>query len=171
MTNPDGSRYETDAADPLTLAFDVDPSLVQIAGSLAAVTFYRDGVLVPDCGPGGLAVLPGPDPVCVSDRIAPGTIRILTTHASLWNLAVKVTPGSLCGLTKQLVQASAGAKGANLASAACKHLDAIVPGIKPAQKAAMVKAYGNAVDALANPGQRVLTATQAARLRTLAAAL
>ena len=92
---------------------------------------------------------------------------------------VKVTPPSLCLLTKQFIQSSpkylalplTSAQRAAvdaLANAACQKVAAIVPSLTPAQEASLVKLYKLAVGALV-PGW--LTPAQAALLKSLADAL
>lgn len=91
---------------------------------------------------------------------------------------MKLTPTSLCLLTKQFVQGSAKYQALKpaqravidaLATAACKQLDGIVAGLSPAKKAAIVSLYKTAVGALVSPGW--LTSGQANTLKGLAGAL
>jgi hypothetical protein len=56
-------------------------------------------------------------------------------------------------------------------AATCQTLDAIVPGLSPFEKTALINAYQATVDVLAAPFQGWLTSRQAATLKTLAAAL
>jgi probable HAF family extracellular repeat protein len=93
---------------------------------------------------------------------------------------VKVTPKSLCALTRQYLRSSgrysrlsAAQKAATdrLGTAACQVLDSVVPKLKPAQKAQFIAVYKKSVDALAASSQGWLTSAQASKLKELADAL
>jgi hypothetical protein len=87
------STAGTTAANPLTLTFTLDASIVAGLAPAAIGVFRSEGggapVLVPDCGgPPGVA---SPDPCIASRAYVGGTgdvaIVVLTSHASVWNLA------------------------------------------------------------------------------------
>jgi hypothetical protein len=166
---------------PLRIRFTIDASLVPAGQNENTLVVFRDGTAVAACtGATGTAA---PDP-CVAQRaLAPGgdvAITVLSSHASLWNFGIKVTPSSLCTLTKQFIQGStryqalrAPLKAAvdKLATAACTNLDTVSAKLKPAQRTALVAAYKKAVDALAGPTQGWLSAGQATTLKALADSL
>ncbi len=84
-----------DAQHPLRILFLVDASLVPAAGP-SAIQVFKNGTLVADC-----TVATGtasPDP-CVASRttVAGGDVEVvvLTTTASVWNVAVDVTPPTI----------------------------------------------------------------------------
>ena len=100
-----------------------------------------------------------------------------TAKASI-TFSVVATPGSLCALTKQFVQSSSkyqalapGQKTGidKLADALCSTLAAIVPKLRPDQKARLVAAYVKSVVELSTQGW--LTGQQAMILRDLSAGL
>jgi hypothetical protein len=99
------------------------------------------------------------------------------TRASA-TFTVKVTPSSVCALTRQYVQGStrytavspAGRRVPDaLVATACQPLAAIVPGTTPQTKAALVLSYKVTVGVLTYGGW--LSAEQAGELKTLAGAL
>jgi hypothetical protein len=94
------------------------------------------------------------------------------------NYSVVATPSSLCLYTYDLVRGSAKYKALSSAAKAvidalvkkgCDKINQILPTLTPAQKQALVKAYGDAVDALASQGY--LTVAQATALKAAAATL
>jgi len=121
-----------------------------------------------------------------ANTYAPGTHTITRsatdnagneTRASA-TFTVKASPSSLCALTKRYVRSSAKYTALSpiarnvpdaLVVAACQPLAAIVPGITPQAKAALVMTYKVAVIPLTYGGW--LTAAQASELKTLAGAL
>jgi endoglucanase len=109
---------------------------------------------------------------------ANATDTVGNTASASTSFSVRVTPTSLCALTHQFVQGSAKYQALSvklrtavdaLVNAACKPLDAITSKLTAKQKAALISAYKNGVQALVSPGW--LTQTQATKLRTLADAL
>jgi hypothetical protein len=163
---------------PLRITFTIDSSLVPAGQNESTLVVFRDGTAVAACtGASGTAA---PDPCVTKRAAAPGgdvAITVLSSHASLWNFGIKVTPSSLCTLTKQFIQGStryqalrAPLKAAvdKLGTAACTNLDTVSAKLGPAQRVALVAAYKKAVDALAAPTQGWLTAGQAATLKALA---
>jgi hypothetical protein len=89
-----GAPVIAPASDPLILRFGIEPGLIPAAG-IGSMTFFRDGEAVPDCdvSPLGATVT-----VCVASRTEPdpqadnphGVITVRSTHASRWNLAVRL---------------------------------------------------------------------------------
>jgi hypothetical protein len=85
------SAPQASVAQPLTLAFDLDPSLLSAAGAdPATVTVFRDGTPIADCtGASGTAT---PDP-CVTSRMTLGNgalrLTVLSSHASSWTFGVR----------------------------------------------------------------------------------
>ena len=86
------------AAEPLTLTFRVDGSLLPVGPAPADVAVFRDGARVAGCAGAGAA----PDP-CVASRTTSGDDLVLvvrSSHASLWNLgapAVSAAPAKGAG--------------------------------------------------------------------------
>ncbi len=80
---------------PLVVAFDIDASIVPAGESAASLQVLRNSVAAADCTDATRAV---PDP-CVSERttLATGNVRLVvrTSHASLWNVAVRTAPANL----------------------------------------------------------------------------
>jgi len=86
ITAPDASP-----AEPMRFTFRMDASLVPIADDPGSVTVFRNGSAVPEC-PGATAAVPN-DP-CVTARVlADGDvdISVLSSHASIWQLAAEPT--------------------------------------------------------------------------------
>ncbi len=129
----------------------------------------------------GCADIVGPAssfPVGLSTVSATVADRAGNTGTGSTSFTVAVTPGGLCLLSKQFVQSSLKylalppvlrAAIDALATALCRKLDAVVPLLKPAQKAALIAAYKSSVAALASLGW--LTPAQAATLNSLASTL
>lgn len=100
-------------------------------------------------------------------------------HASAsTSFTVRATAGSLCALTSRFVRGSAryqalpAARRAavdRLATALCTTLSSVEPGLRPVQRAALVRAFQGGISALAADGW--LTPSQAATLRDLATRL
>lgn len=80
---------------PLVVAFDIDASIVPAGESAESLQVLRNSVAAADCTDATRAV---PDP-CVSERttLATGNVRLVvrTSHASLWNVAVRTAPANL----------------------------------------------------------------------------
>jgi hypothetical protein len=84
------SAPQASTAQPLTLAFDLDPSLLSAAGAdPATVTVLRDGTSIADCADASGTANPDP---CVTSRttLANGALRltVLSSHASSWTFGV-----------------------------------------------------------------------------------
>jgi hypothetical protein len=82
--------------DPLWIAFSIDDSLVPPGETPESIDIYGNGVPVPDCtGAEGVAA---PDP-CVFSRETYATgliIRIFSSTASEWNVAIVVRGNADC---------------------------------------------------------------------------
>ncbi len=85
ISAPQGS-----AEDPLFINFRLDASVIPPGEDASTIQVFRDGEPLPECqysGEGSVSVLP-----CVSARfgLADGDVqmRIVTDHASVWNMAV-----------------------------------------------------------------------------------
>ncbi len=90
VTDAEGAEVTATAADPLVFVFEIDLSLVPDGQTHETFQVFRNGVLVPNCL--GATSIPAAnlDP-CVSER-SNGTkvrLKILTTHASYWNVGVE----------------------------------------------------------------------------------
>ncbi len=84
------------AAKPLALSFDLDDASLPLGTDPATVTVFRDGVAIAECAVPNAAVA-DPDPCVASQRSAAGvtTIKVLSSHASLWTFGTKAaTAGS-----------------------------------------------------------------------------
>jgi alpha-tubulin suppressor-like RCC1 family protein len=83
------------ADDPLVVTFDIDASIVPAGEDVDSLEILRDSVAAAECTDPTRAV---PDP-CVATRqtLATGNLRITvrTSHASLWNVAVRTAPANL----------------------------------------------------------------------------
>jgi hypothetical protein len=85
------SAPQASVAQPLVLAFDLDPSLLSAAGAdPATVTVFRDGAPIADCANASGTATPDP---CVSSRtmLGNGALRltVLSSHASSWTFGVR----------------------------------------------------------------------------------
>jgi Tol biopolymer transport system component len=174
-------------------AFKIDATAPALAFA-GATTYTVDQTVAVTCTAGdGGSGLAAPNPCASplasgpaytyplgSNAIGPLTAKDLAgnTTTKTTSFTVKVTPTTLCVLTKGFVQGSAKYQALKpalraavdaLATAACNQLDGIVAGLSPAKKAALVSLYKTAVGALVTPGW--LTAAQATTLKNLAAAL
>jgi len=73
------------AAEPLSITFQLDRSIVPLGQTEQTIQVFRDGVAIAACTGAPSA---DPDP-CVSDRTISGTddvaITVLSSHASVWN--------------------------------------------------------------------------------------
>jgi YD repeat-containing protein len=83
------------ADDPLVVTFEIDASIVPAGVDVDSLEILRDSVAAADCTDPARAV---PDP-CVATRetLPTGNLRITvrTSHASLWNVAVRTAPANL----------------------------------------------------------------------------
>jgi mannan endo-1,4-beta-mannosidase len=180
----------TGGTNASTVAIKRDASPPTIAYSGNAGTYPVDATVAIVCSasdaPSGLASttcanIAGPAhtfPVGSNSFSSTATDKAGNSRSASTTFIVTVSPGSLCRLTKRFVQTSPRylalppslrAIADQLATVACQKLDAIVPGLKPAQKAALINAYNAGVTALVSAGW--LTPAQGTTLKSLAGKL
>jgi alpha-tubulin suppressor-like RCC1 family protein len=88
ITAPDGTP-----ADPLVFVFEVDASIVPLGQDASSLVLLRNGVAVPDCAAGATDASPDPC-IALRETLLTGNLRLTvrTSQASVWNVAVSMTP-------------------------------------------------------------------------------
>jgi HYR domain-containing protein len=172
-----GSEPPLDTTPPL-ITFGAHPASYTVDQTVAITCTASDdsGIASTTCqsinAPAHTFVL-GSNTISASATDNAGNSATATT-----SFTVRVTPTSLCLLTKQFVQGSAKYQALKpsqrafinaLVTAVCQKLDSIVPRLTASQKAALIAAYKSGVQALAQSGW--LTAAQATKLSNFANAL
>lgn len=85
---PDGSPITGTPEEPIRLSLELDGSEIPAGTDIATLTVMRNGAPAPDCADPDVA---DPDP-CIAERtpLDGGGVRldVLTTHLSIWNVAI-----------------------------------------------------------------------------------